>query len=52
MFIVAKDGSRAWLTVDYNPTTLAVGNNVHPAAFIDRQTGEVKIIIPPRVGRP
>ena len=41
MFIVAKDGSRAWLTVDYNPTTLAVGNNVHPAAFIDRQTGEV-----------
>ena len=40
-FRVAKDGSRAWLTVDYNPTTLMVGHNVHPAAFIDPQTGVV-----------
>ena len=38
-FVVAKDGSKAWLTVDYNPTTLMVGNNVHPAAFIDPHTG-------------
>ena len=40
-FVVAKDGSEAWLTVDYNPTTLKVGNNVHPAAFIDPTTGVI-----------
>src|SRR5260370_12827923 len=40
-FVVAKDGSKAWLTVDYNPTTLKVGHNVHPAAFIDPQTGVI-----------
>ena len=38
-FVVAKDGRWAWLTVDYNPTTLTVGANIHPAAFIDPQTG-------------
>ena len=40
-FVVAKDGSKAWLTVEYNPTTLKVGNNVHPAAFIDPTTGVI-----------
>jgi hypothetical protein len=49
-FVVAKDGSKAWLTVDYNPTTLMVGNNVHPAAFIDPQTGVIDNC-PSRVGR-
>ncbi len=39
--IVAKNGSRAWLTVEYNPTTLKIGHNVHPAAFIDPHTGEL-----------
>jgi hypothetical protein len=38
-FRIAKDGSKAWLTVGYNPTSLTVGHNVHPAAFIDPQTG-------------
>src|ERR1700677_2386649 len=38
-FAVAQDDSRAWLTVEYNPTTMAVGNNVHPSAFIDLKTG-------------
>jgi hypothetical protein len=37
--VVAKDGRRAWLTVDFNPTTLTVGSNVHPAAFLDPPTG-------------
>jgi len=36
---VAKDGRWAWLTVGHNPTTLTVGNNVHPAAFLDPKTG-------------
>ena len=36
---VAKDGRCAWLTVTHNPTSLTVGNNVHPAAFFDPQTG-------------
>jgi hypothetical protein len=36
---VAKDGRWAWLTVGHNPTSLAVGNNVHPAGFIDPHTG-------------
>jgi hypothetical protein len=40
-FVVAKDCSKAWLTVDYSPTTLKVGNNVHPAAFIDPTTGVI-----------
>ena len=50
-FVVSKDGRKAWLTVDFNPTSLTVGNNVHPAAFIDPQTG-LPVIGPPRVGRP
>ena len=36
---VAKDGRWAWLTVGHNPTSLTVGHNVHPAAFIDPTTG-------------
>jgi hypothetical protein len=36
---VAKDGRCAWLTVRFNPTSLTVGNNTHPAAFLDPQTG-------------
>jgi len=39
---VAKDDSEAWLTVDYNPTTLLVGNNIHPAFVKDFDTGEVR----------
>jgi hypothetical protein len=41
--VVAKDGRWAWLTVGHNPTSLIVGNNVHPAAFIDSQTGAADI---------
>jgi hypothetical protein len=37
--VVAKDGRWAWLTVGHNPTSLTVGNNVHPAAFLDPHTG-------------
>jgi hypothetical protein len=36
---VAKDARYAWLTVTHNPTSLTVGNNAHPAAFLDPQTG-------------
>jgi hypothetical protein len=38
---VAKDGRWAWLTVGHNPTTLTVGHNVHPAAYIDPTTGVI-----------
>jgi hypothetical protein len=37
--VVAKDDSKAWLTVEYNPTTMTVGSNVHPAPFFDPATG-------------
>jgi hypothetical protein len=37
--VVSKDSRWSWLTVDFNPTSLTAGNNVHPAAFIDPQTG-------------
>ena len=40
-FRVVPDGSAAWLAVEYNPTSLTVGHNVHPAAFVDPQTGEL-----------
>jgi hypothetical protein len=33
--LVRGRGSEAWLTVECNPTTLLVGNNVHPATFAD-----------------
>jgi hypothetical protein len=36
---VAKDGRGAWLRVGFNPTSLTIGNNTHPAAFFDPQTG-------------
>ena len=36
---VAKDGRWAWLTVGHNPTSLTVGHNIHPAAFIDPTRG-------------
>ena len=36
-----RTAAKAWLTVEYNPTTLKVGNNVHPAAFIDPTTGVI-----------
>jgi hypothetical protein len=43
-FKVAKDDSEAWLTVDYNPTSLFVGHNVHPApGVIDPVTGEASL---------
>jgi len=38
--VVAKDDSKAWLTVEYNPTTMSVGSNLHPAAFVDPETGQ------------
>src|SRR5271166_2919384 len=37
--VVAKDARCAWLTVTHNPTSLTVGNNVHPAGFLDPHTG-------------
>jgi hypothetical protein len=37
--VVAKDGRCAWLTVTHNPTSLTVGNNVHPAGYLDPHTG-------------
>jgi hypothetical protein len=40
-FDVVPDGSSAWLSVEYNPTSLTVGHNVHPAAYVDPQTGEL-----------
>jgi hypothetical protein len=36
---VAKDDSEAWLTVEYCPTTIFVGHNVHPVAVKDPKTG-------------
>jgi hypothetical protein len=36
---VDKYGHCAWLTVTHNPTSLTVGNNVHPAGFLDPRTG-------------
>jgi hypothetical protein len=40
--VLVPDGSRAWLSVEYNPTSLTVGHNVHPAAYVDPQTGELE----------
>jgi len=37
--VVAKDARCAWLTVTHNPTSLTVGNNVHPAGLLDPHTG-------------
>jgi hypothetical protein len=42
-FSVAQDGRSAWLGVEYNPTSLTVGHNVHPAAYVDPQTGELDL---------
>jgi hypothetical protein len=42
-FRVAPDESRAWLGLEYNPTSLTVGHNVHPTAYVDPQTGEFVI---------
>jgi hypothetical protein len=38
--VIARDQSKAWPTVDYNPTTMLVGSNVHPAIFTDPHTGD------------
>lgn len=38
-FSIAQDQSMAWLAGEFNPTSLTVGHNVHPAAFIDPRTG-------------
>jgi hypothetical protein len=36
---VAKDEKRAWVTVESNPTTMLLGHNIHPAAFVNPKTG-------------
>lgn len=37
--VVAKNDKTAWLTVEHDPTAMAIGNsNLHPAAFIDPAT--------------
>lgn len=38
-FAVAKDGETAWLTVEHHPTTMRLGHNIHPAAWISPATG-------------
>jgi transposase-like protein len=35
------ENRRAWLTVDFNPTTIMTGNNVFPATIADSETGEI-----------
>lgn len=36
-----EDPESGWLTAEFNPTTILAGNNVHPAAIADPETGEV-----------
>jgi hypothetical protein len=38
--VIAKDGRVAWLTVEYTPTTMDLGRNIHPASFVNPATGE------------
>jgi len=40
MLAVAQDKRAAWLTVEFNPTTMLLGDNIHPAMFIDPETGK------------
>jgi hypothetical protein len=39
--LVKGRGPEGWLTIDFNPTTVMVGNNVYPATFADARTGEI-----------
>lgn len=36
-----EGSSRGWLTVEFSPTTILAGNNVHPATIADAETGEM-----------
>ncbi len=36
--VVAENDKTAWLTVEHDPTTMTIGSNFHPAAFIDPAT--------------
>ncbi len=36
---VAKDEKTAWVTVESNPTSMLLGDNIHPAAFVNPKTG-------------
>ncbi len=35
---MAENDETAWLTVEHDPTTMTIGSNFHPAAFIDPAT--------------
>ena len=38
-FAVAKDCHTAWVTVEFNPTSMRLGHNIHPAAWSNPATG-------------
>jgi hypothetical protein len=44
-FAVAKDCQTAWLEVAFNPTSMRLGHNIHPSAWIHPATG-VEVVSP------
>ena len=41
--LVKGRGDRGWLTLEWNPTSIVAGDNVHPASLPNAQTGEIAL---------